>query len=139
MLESIRMFMRYTCGIPHRTMQDTKLSGYDVPKNTMLVPLFQNAMTDREIFKSPLKFDPENFLDDNGKLKIPEMFIPFGLGKHRCKGEVMAKSNLFLLCTMLIQNFYFDIPLGHDVPSDFPQEGATPGVKDYKALIILRN
>lgn len=31
-LETLRMFMAYTFGIPHRAMRDTKLCGYDIPK-----------------------------------------------------------------------------------------------------------
>lgn len=131
--------MRYTCGIAHRVMKDTKLCGYDIPKDTMLVPLFSSAMENPNIYKKPDAFHPENFLDDNGKLKIPEKHVPFGLGKRRCVGEVLAKSNLFLMCTTLLQNFYFNVPLGHDLPSDEPVEGATATVHDYEALIILRN
>ena len=31
-------------------------------------------------WKNPEKFDPNRFFDTNGKLNIPEAFIPFGLG-----------------------------------------------------------
>lgn len=137
-LESLRVFMSYTFGIAHRALRDTKLSGYDIPKDTMVVAMFSGMMNDSKITKNPLDFDPENFLDENGKLLIPEKYYPFGLGKHRCIGEMLAKSNLFLLCTTLLQNFYFDVPLGHDLPSVAPVDGATPSVKDFTALIIPR-
>lgn len=139
MNEALRTFVRYTCGLAHRVMKDTKLCGYDIPKDTMVVPMMAASMEDASIYKQPDGFHPENFLDEQGKLKIPEKHIPFGLGKRRCVGEVLAKSNLFLMCTTLLQNFYFDIPSGHDLPSDEPVEGATATVHDYEALIILRN
>lgn len=138
-LESLRMFTMFALGIAHRCMKDTKLCGYDIPKDTMLISIFNPVHTDPKIFKNPNRFDPENFLDANGKLSIPDKFFPFGLGKHRCIGEVLAKSNLFLFCTTLVQNFYFDVPLGHKRPSEIPIEGCTPTVQDYEALIILRN
>ena len=137
-LEALRTFMSFTFGIAHRCLKDTKLSGYDIPKDTMVVAMFSGMMTDSKIFKNPLTFDPENFLDENGNLSIPDKYFPFGLGKHRCIGEMLAKCNLFMLCTTLLQNFYFEVPLGHDLPSDFPVDGATPSVQDYEALVILR-
>lgn len=135
--ETIRMFMSYTFGIAHRALKDTKLNGYDIPKDTMVVGMFHSIMNDSRQIKNPTNFDPENFLV-NGKLTIPEKYFPFALGKHKCIGEMLAKSNLFMLCTTLIQNFYFDLPVGHDIPSDAPIDGATPTVQDYQALIIRR-
>lgn len=139
MNETLRTFMTHTFGIAHRAMQDTKLCGYDIPKDTMIVPMFTEALTDPRVFKKPDGFHPENFLDDAGNLRIPEKHVPFGLGKRRCAGEALAKGNLFLMCTTLVQNFYFEVPHGHDLPSDEPEEGATASVHDYEALIILRN
>lgn len=131
--------MRYTFGIAHRALKDTKLSGYDIPRDTMVVAMFSGMLNDPEYLKNPMQFDPENFLDDKGKFFIPEKHFPFALGKHRCIGEMLAKSNLFLLCTTLLQNFYFGLPLGHDIPSEVPIDGATPSVQDYLSLIILRS
>lgn len=138
-LESLRAFTFFAMGIAHRAMKDTKLCGFDIPKNTMLISIFNPINRDPAVFKNPNTFDPENFLDANGKLSIPDKFFPFALGKHRCIGEVLAKSNLFLFCTTLIQNFYFDVPSGCEMPSDEPIEGCTPTVKDYEARITLRN
>ena len=38
---------------------------------------------DPHYFPEPRRFDPERFLDDNGKLKHVEQFLPFGIGKFR--------------------------------------------------------
>lgn len=138
MHESLRTFEKLMCGIPHRALKDTKLCGFDIPKDTMIIASFMPPLTDTKYFKNPHKFDPENFLDENGNILVPENFIPFALGKRRCIGEVLAKTNLFLLCTTLIQNFYFEIPDGHDLPSEEPIDGVTPNVKDYEAMIVLR-
>lgn len=31
-LETLRLFMGHTFGIPHRALRDTKLRGFDIPK-----------------------------------------------------------------------------------------------------------
>jgi cytochrome P450 len=136
--ESARFFMSYTMGIAHRCLRDTKFRSHDIPKDTMLVACFDGMMNDPKIIKNPSQFDPENFLDENGKFSMPDKHFPFALGKHRCIGETLAKSNLFLLCTTLLQNFSFELPPGHDSPTDVPIDGATPSVQDFTALIIPR-
>lgn len=131
--------MSYTFGIAHRALKDTKLSGYDIPKDTMVVAMFSGIMNDPKNIKNPFTFDPNNFLNENGKLSIPEKYFPFALGRHRCIGETLAKSNLFMMCTTILQNFILEVPLGHPIPSDIPVDGATPNVANYEALIIQRN
>lgn len=131
--------MGLTFGIAHRALRDTKLSGYDIPQDTMVVAMFEGILNDEKFIKHPRRFEPENFLDDNGKLCLPEKYLPFGIGKHRCIGEMLAKSNLFLLCTTVLQNFYLEVPEGHDLPSDIPVEGATPNTAFYEARIVIRD
>jgi cytochrome P450 len=138
-LESLRAFVGPAVGIAHRAMRDTTLCGFDIPKDTMMISIFDEMTHDSSVYKNPYAFHPGNFLDDEGKLSIPSKFHPFALGKHRCIGEGLAKSNLFLFLTTLLQNFYFDIPAGNEIPTDLPADNVTPSVRDYQGLIILRN
>lgn len=137
-METLRTFMGHTFGIAHRALRDTKLSGFDIPRDTMVVAMFSGMLNDKRNIKNTENFDPENFLDENGKLSPPEKHFPFALGKHRCIGEILARSNLFLLCTTLLQNFFFEVPPGHELPSQLPIDGATPTVQKYSALVVER-
>lgn len=38
-------------------------------------------------------------------MNVSNHVIPFSLGKRRCVGEVLAKHDLFLLITKLVQRF----------------------------------
>lgn len=82
-------------------------------------------------------FKPERFIK-NGKITMPEQFYPFGLGRHRCLGEIMGKSNLFLFTVTLLQNFNLNMSPGHILPSEFPVDGVTPSVQEYYACITPR-
>lgn len=101
----------------------------------MLVGMFRGMMLNN--WKESHLFKPERFLKD-GKIVVPPNFHPFGVGRHRCMGEMMGRSNLFLFITTLFQSFNFLVPEGEEIPSDEPIDGATPSVRQYTALIIPR-
>lgn len=103
----------------------------------MLIGLFRDMLMNENRWKNPTIFNPDRFIED-GKIKVPDYFQPFGVGKHRCMGELMARSNLFIFMTTLFQNFTITIPPGHPEPSEDPIDGATPSVKNYFALIKPR-
>jgi cytochrome P450 len=104
----------------------------------MLIGMFRGMMLDEKYWPEPAEFRPERFLDANGKAFVPENFYPFGVGKHRCMGEMMGRANLFMFITTLFQRFNFLVPKGHDLPSDVPIDGATPSVRQYTALVVRR-
>ncbi|PSN35367.1 putative cytochrome P450 303a1 [Blattella germanica] len=138
MLESVRMFMGRTFSIPHRALKDTELQGYHIPKDTMVICNFNGTLMDEKIWEDPFIFRPERFIDANGKLVIPEKYTPFGMGKHRCMGENLAKSNVFLFTASLLQNFSFNIPPGTTPPTTECIDGVTPSPKPYDALVVPR-
>ena len=53
-------------------------------------------------------FRPQRFLDEAGDVKKDEHFIPFSVGKRQCLGETLAKTELFLFFTALVQQYRCD-------------------------------
>lgn len=136
--EAFRVFMMFTCGIAHRSLRDTKLCGYDIPEDTMVIGMFNGMMSDERMFANSDRFDPRHFYR-GGKLVVPENFYAFGLGRHRCLGEALARANSFLLLTNVVQNFILEVPEHHKLPAhnDYV-DGATPDVQDYFVLVRAR-
>ena len=56
----------------------------------MLVASFRGMMLDEKLWEDPMKFNPSRFLSKEGKICVPENYYPFGVGKHRCMGEMMV-------------------------------------------------
>uniref|UniRef100_A0A8C5PA05 Cytochrome P450 n=1 Tax=Leptobrachium leishanense TaxID=445787 RepID=A0A8C5PA05_9ANUR len=121
--------------VPHATTQDVTFRGYFIPKGTQVIPLLSSVLQDKEYFEKPHEFYPQHFLDANGKFVKNEAFIPFSAGRRSCAGENLAKVELFLFFTRLMQKFTFQPPPGVDVDLT-PVFGVTlsPSMQDICAL-----
>lgn len=51
-------------------------------------------------------------------LVIPSpSYLPFGAGVRVCLGEALAKMELFLFLSWMLQRFTFSVPVGQPLPS----------------------
>jgi cytochrome P450 len=80
----------------HRTLEDIEIHGYKILKNTTIVDNFATVMMDQRYFDNPEKFNPNRFIDENGKFVTKSEVFPFGIGKRACLGEGLARMELFL-------------------------------------------
>ncbi|XP_069624259.1 cytochrome P450 2K6-like [Ranitomeya imitator] len=98
--------------VPRQTTQDVTVKGFFLPKGTHVIPSLTSVLRDDKYFRKPDNFYPEHFLDSDGNFVKNEAFIPFSVGKRSCAGENLAKMELFLFFTKLLQNFTFKAPPG---------------------------
>ncbi|KAI3355073.1 hypothetical protein L3Q82_017951 [Scortum barcoo] len=64
----------------HSTTNDTKLSGYFLPRATLIIQNLNSVLNEEGQWKFPHEFNPENFLNDRGEFVKPEAFMPFCAG-----------------------------------------------------------
>ncbi|KAK7796564.1 hypothetical protein U0070_023717 [Myodes glareolus] len=104
--------------IPHMTSRDIEVQGFLIPKGTTLITNLSSVLKDETVWEKPLRFHPEHFLDAQGRFVKHEAFMPFSTGRRACLGEPLARMELFLFFTCLLQRFSFLVPSGQPRPTD---------------------
>ncbi|VDM98660.1 unnamed protein product [Thelazia callipaeda] len=124
--------------IPHATTQDTSLCGYKIKKGTIIMPQIGAINFDEELYPNAENFEPSRFLNTDGTFRNIEHFMPFGTGKRSCLGEALARMELFIILTTMLQNFEFSADRGR-LPSlkRFPGMVSVP--EEYNCKIRTRN
>ncbi|NWY94114.1 CP2J2 protein, partial [Loxia curvirostra] len=122
--------------VPRMASEDTYVDGYYIPKGTIIMTNLTSLLFDKNEWKTPDTFNPEHFLKD-GKFWKNEYFLPFSIGKRACLGELLARSELFLFFTSLLQKFTFQAPLGTTLSLQ-PMMGIAMAPQPYKICAVPR-
>ncbi|XP_063298138.1 cytochrome P450 2C31-like isoform X2 [Pelobates fuscus] len=125
-------------GIPHATTQDITFRGYFLPKGTHIITLLTSVLHDKDYFEKPYDFYPQHFLDSEGNFVKNDAFLPFSAGRRSCAGETLARMELFLFFTRLLQKFTFQPPHGVEVDLT-PSSAVTTSPLPYEMCAIPRN
>ncbi|KAK9401390.1 cytochrome P450 2J5-like [Crotalus adamanteus] len=97
-------------GIARQSTKDVKMGGYHIPKGTIIIPDLRSVLLDPEQWETPEKFNPNHFLDKDGKFIEREEFLPFGIGVRACVGQQLARIEIFIFLTSLLRAFSFQLP-----------------------------
>ncbi|XP_007436918.1 cytochrome P450 1A5-like [Python bivittatus] len=113
--------------IPHCTTRNTVLNGFYIPQDTCVFVNQWQVNHDLKLWNEPSVFNPERFLATDGtgiNREECEKVMIFGLGKRQCIGQSIAKKEIFLFLTTLVQKLEFTLS-GPEMVDMTPQYGLT--------------
>jgi cytochrome P450 len=93
-------------GTTRTTEHDIVLSGYRIPKGTVLLAVNYIPCRNEKYFPEPLQYRPERWLRGNEESNNhPFVLMPFGFGPRMCIGKRIAEQEIRVLVLKIIQNF----------------------------------
>ncbi|XP_055336679.1 cytochrome P450 2B4-like [Paramacrobiotus metropolitanus] len=126
-------------GVFHQTLADTVIDGYNVPKGTLLAANLYSVHHDPRYWKNPTSFDPNHFLDADGKVVHPAAgFAPFEVGKRSCLGEALAKMELHLFIANIVKDFSLENEPGKKVSHENFVSSFVLGPSPCKMVFVPR-
>lgn len=148
------------------TPPSLSISGYDIPKDTIIIPNIQGANLDKTVWELPSKFCPgtregsgtgeeepqarlgrasraicprptDRFLEPGKDLRT----LSFGCGARVCLGEPLARLELFVVLARLLQAFTLLPPPDGTLPSLKPQNftGVNLLIRPFQVRLQPRN
>uniref|UniRef100_A0A8C6VNH9 Uncharacterized protein n=1 Tax=Naja naja TaxID=35670 RepID=A0A8C6VNH9_NAJNA len=125
-------------GPPRQTTKDVKIRDYHIPKGTIIVPELRSVLLDPEQWETPEEFNPNHFLDKDGKndyYSLYECFVS-SPGQRICVGELLARIEIFIILTNLLRAFSFQLPEGVKKLNEVPVVRVTVQPHPYKLCAI---
>ncbi|XP_055909303.1 cytochrome P450 18a1 [Eupeodes corollae] len=137
-LESMRRSSIVPLATTHSPTRDVEVNGYKIPAGSHVIPLINSVHMDPNLWDKPEEFNPRRFIDSAGKVHKPEFFIPFGVGRRMCLGDVLARMELFLFFSSFMHCFHISLPEGKPLPSLKGNVGVTITPEAFRVCLTRR-
>lgn len=106
--------------------EDTKIAGYVLPKNTILLLNTFTMCRDPKNFTNPDDFIPERWLRNEVRDFSPFTSLPFGYGTRSCVGRRIAENMIYLSVANIIKRYRL-----------VPVEGATAMKPEVRTILTF--
>ena len=138
-LETLRFKTPIPLSLPHAADKDAVLSGYDIPKGTVILINLHSLTRDPTVWNYPNAFHAEHFLTSDGELDKEKatLISPFSIGKRKCIGEHLARHNLFMSLVSVVQRFKM-LPVDGEIYDMVGVNGLTDCPKPFKIIAKTR-
>ncbi|KAG2121273.1 cytochrome P450 [Suillus clintonianus] len=108
LLEALRWRPIVRIGFPHRATKDIFWQGYCIPEGATVYGCHWTLSRDPIAFPDPEVFNPQRWLDSEGRLKDNLKFILYGFGRRVCPGLHLANQSLYITLALLLWSFRID-------------------------------
>ncbi|XP_059626373.1 cytochrome P450 71B10-like [Cornus florida] len=124
--ETLRLHPPAVLLLPHETMVQCKIGGYDVYPKTRIQVNAWAIHRDPQNWKEPEEFIPERFENSCIDFKGQHFeFLTFGAGRRICPGLVMATTTVEFVLANLVYRFDWQLPSGMKIEDISLEEEGT--------------
>ncbi|WNZ21695.1 cytochrome P450 [Leptolyngbya sp. NK1-12] len=88
------------------TNQPVKITGYELPANTVILPCQYLTHHREDIYPNPRQFQPERFLE---RQYSPYEYYPFGGNNRRCIGAAFAGFEMKLVLATILKRYLLEL------------------------------
>ncbi|XP_069075486.1 cytochrome P450 2J5-like [Pleurodeles waltl] len=99
-------------GLVRQCVRSANIQGFHIEKGAIILPNLTSVLHDPTHWETPKMFNPGHFLDKEGNFIKKDAFIPFSIGHRACAGKHLAKMELFIFFTSILQAFTLRLPKG---------------------------
>ncbi|KAG9310416.1 cytochrome P450 [Chiua virens] len=104
-LEALRWRPVTPIGFAHRATRDIVWKGQCIPAGATVIGCHWAISQDPVAFPDPDTFDPQRWIDDDGKLRNKMNSYPYGFGRRICPGLYLANNSLYMNLALLLWSF----------------------------------
>ncbi|KAJ8771182.1 hypothetical protein K2173_025850 [Erythroxylum novogranatense] len=99
--------------LPHMSIEDIIIEGFDIPKNSRVFINIWAIGRDPTVWSDAETFIPERFVGSNIDFRGQDFeLLPFGSGRRSCPGMQMGMINVRLILARLVHSFDWKLPDG---------------------------
>ena len=125
-------------GPPRVAHKETTVGSTTIPAGALVMYNTYSLHMDKAHWGDPEVFRPERFIDENDCFRQDDWNLPFGIGRRKCLGETLARTENFLFFANILKKFQF-LQVGDSPPSLEPEVGFTNGPYPFTTKILVRS
>ncbi|XP_039271844.2 cytochrome P450 2E1-like isoform X1 [Styela clava] len=123
----------------HKTISDTVVGGYKIPKGVVIYPNLWSVHHDPKYWGPDVEaFRPDRHLDKNGKFVKSDHVIPFSIGDRKCAGKLIAEADIFVFLATIVLRYDVSLDPAYE---DVDMSGISSSIlkpPDYKVILARR-
>ncbi|KAK9063808.1 hypothetical protein SSX86_017680 [Deinandra increscens subsp. villosa] len=141
--ETFRLYPVAPLLVPHQSVEDVVINGYNIPKETRVLVNYWAFGRDPKVWSDDWEeFRPERFVDSEIDFRGQDFkLIQFGIGRRGCPGMNLGLLNIGLVVSNMVHLFDWELPNGM-LPSDLEMKEkfglTTPRAKPLLAIPTYR-
>ncbi|EGN97648.1 hypothetical protein SERLA73DRAFT_184436 [Serpula lacrymans var. lacrymans S7.3] len=127
-LESFRWRPIVGGGLPHRTNKDMIWENLFIPSGTTIVGHHWAISRDPVVYPNPNSFEPQRWLNSQGKIRDDIKFFTYGFGRRACPGQHVANRSVYINAALILWSFRMSLNSSEPIDDMAFMGGMVPSV-----------